>query len=104
MVIVALDKEIIVGCLQLTIIPGLTHMGTLRAQIEGVRVSKPLRGKGIGESLIRHAIGLAQHAGCGIVQLNTDRTRVNAHRFYERLGFIPSHVGMKLNLKTAALE
>jgi ribosomal protein S18 acetylase RimI-like enzyme len=68
MIIVALDKEIVVGCLQLTFIPCLTHMGTPRAQIEGVRVASPLRGKGIGQSLIRHAIELARHNGCGIVQ------------------------------------
>ena len=88
----------VVGCLQLTFIPGLARLGTTRAQIDGVRVDTRHRGQGIGEALTRTAIDLARAAGCGLVQLTTDKSRRDAHRFYERLGFIASHEGMKLTL------
>lgn len=88
----------IAGCLQLTVIAGLSRRGMTRAQIEGVRVSADYRGKGLGEVLMRHAIARAREAGCGLIQLTTDRSRADAHRFYERLGFVASHVGMKLTL------
>ena len=90
---------VIVGCLQLTIIPGLSRRGTKRGLIEAVRVSANSRGLGIGERLVRHAIDIARVAGCGLVQLTTDKSRTDAHRFYERLGFVASHVGMKLELE-----
>ncbi len=88
----------VIGCLQLTFIPGLTRLGMTRAQIEGVRVDESRRGEGIGERLFAHAIEAARAAGCGLVQLTTDASRPDAHRFYERLGFVSSHVGMKLDL------
>ena len=88
----------VVGCLQLTMIPGLSRLGMLRAQIEGVRVDESRRGEGIGEKLFQDAIERARKAGCGLVQLTTDASRPDAHRFYERLGFVASHVGMKLSL------
>ncbi len=88
----------IVGCLQLTLIPGLSHQGALRAQIEAVRVASDLRGRRIGERLVREAIERARAAGSHLVQLTTHTSRRDAHRFYERLGFVPSHVGMKLPL------
>ncbi len=88
----------VVGCLQLTFIPGLARLGATRAQIDGVRVDTRHRGQGIGEALTRNAIDLAREAGCGLVQLTTDKSRRDAHRFYERLGFIASHEGMKLTL------
>jgi ribosomal protein S18 acetylase RimI-like enzyme len=88
----------VVGCLQLTVIPGLSRLGMARAQIEGVRVDAESRGRRIGEKLVLAAIGQARAAGCGLVQLTTDSARVDAHRFYERLGFVASHVGMKLPL------
>lgn len=87
-----------VGMLQLSLIPGLSRRGMMRAQIEGVRVAAGQRNAGIGEELVRHAIDLAREAGCGLVQLTTDKTRADAHRFYERLGFVASHEGMKLAL------
>jgi ribosomal protein S18 acetylase RimI-like enzyme len=93
----AMAKEI-VGCLQLTIIPGLARHGAKRGQIEGVRVSAACRGLGIGERLIRHAIETARAAGCALVQLTSDNSRPDAHRFYERLGFVASHAGFKLLL------
>lgn len=87
-----------VGMLQLSLIPGLSRRGMLRAQIEGVRVAAGQRGGGIGEALVAEAIRLAREAGCGLVQLTTDKSRKDAHRFYERLGFVASHEGMKLGL------
>lgn len=97
-VIVALDNGAVVGCLQLTLIPGLSRLGMLRAQIESVRVAESHRSQGLGEVLFRHAIERAREAGCGLVQLTTDRSRPDALRFYERLGFEASHLGMKLDL------
>lgn len=88
----------VIGCLQLTIIPGLARRGAKRGQIEGVRVSAACRGLGIGERLIRHAIEAARAAGCTLVQLTSDNSRPDAHRFYERLGFVASHAGFKLML------
>jgi ribosomal protein S18 acetylase RimI-like enzyme len=93
-----LDGDI-VGCLQLTIIPGLARLGTTRAQIEGVRVSARHRGQKIGEMMVETAVERARTAGCKLVQLTTDRTRPDAHRFYERLGFVASHIGMKRTLE-----
>lgn len=95
-ILLAMEGEIVVGCLQLIIIPGLARMGMKRAQIEGVRVNKEFRGQGTGEALFREAIAIAKSEGCGMVQLTTDKQRKDAHRFYERLGFAASHEGMKL--------
>ena len=89
----------IAGCLQLTVIHGLSRTGMSRAQIEGVRVAGSHRGQGIGEALFREAIERARAAGCGLVQLTTDKTRPDALRFYEKLGFTASHEGMKLALR-----
>lgn len=97
-IIVAVQGTRVVGCLQLTLIPHLTHTGGWRGQIEGVRVAVDCRGQGIGQQLLRHAIAQAAAAGCRLVQLTSDRSRVAAGRFYERLGFVPSHVGYKLAL------
>lgn len=88
----------VVGCLQLTIIPGVNRLGALRGQVEGVRVSSALRGQKIGETMVRDAIERCRQAGCSLVQLTSDVTRVDAQRFYERLGFTSTHVGMKLTL------
>jgi ribosomal protein S18 acetylase RimI-like enzyme len=88
----------VAGCLQLTVIHGLSRTGMSRAQIEGVRVAGSHRGQGIGEALFREAIERARHEGCGLVQLTTDKARPDALRFYEKLGFTASHEGMKLNL------
>ncbi|MEZ5419317.1 MAG: GNAT family N-acetyltransferase [Vicinamibacterales bacterium] len=97
-VLVADDGGAVVGCLQFTLIPGLSRAGMLRAQVEGVRVAASRRGLGLGESLLRHAIARARDAGCGLVQLTSDVSRADARRFYERLGFQASHVGFKLAL------
>lgn len=88
----------VVGTLQLTFIPGLSRIGATRAQIEAVRVRADQRGAGLGQRLIRWAIDEARRRGCAMVQLTTDASRTDAHRFYERLGFTSTHVGMKLTL------
>lgn len=89
----------VVGCVQLTFIPGLSHQGAVRAQIEGVRVAGSQRGQGLGQKLITHAIDLSRTQGCDMVQLTSDASRTDAQKFYRRLGFTPSHVGMKLSLR-----
>jgi len=89
----------IAGCLQLTMIPGLARKGMTRAQIEGVRVAAAMRGRKIGEALMDEALARARAHDCGLVQLTTDASRTDAHRFYERYGFVASHVGMKLALE-----
>ena len=95
-ILLAIEDQKLVGCLQLTIIPGLARLGMKRAQIEGVRVDRGYRGEGVGEALLKEAIAIAKTEGCGLVQLTTDKQRENAHRFYNRLGFLASHEGMKL--------
>lgn len=89
----------LVATLQLTVIPCMSHGGTMRGQLESVRVHETLRSRGIGERLCRHAIDLAQELGCGIIQLTSDHRRTEARRFYERLGFSVTHHGMKLDLR-----
>ena len=85
----------VVAMLQLTLIPGLSRGGMRRALVEAVRVRADLRGRGIGEALMAHVEQRARAAGCGLIQLTTDRKRLAAHRFYERIGYAPSHIGMK---------
>ena len=97
-ILVAIKDDQVIGCLQLTIITGLSRRGMRRAQIEGVRVSSKHRGAKVGEQLVLHAISRATEAGCGLMQLTSDISRVDAKRFYERLGFQATHVGMKLSL------
>jgi ribosomal protein S18 acetylase RimI-like enzyme len=94
-ILVAEEAGALIGCLQLTFIPGLSHRGRTRAQIEGVRVAAAARGRGVGQRLIEAALNRARDAGCGLAQLTSDVRRTDARRFYERLGFEASHVGMK---------
>jgi ribosomal protein S18 acetylase RimI-like enzyme len=94
---VAEDGEgAVIGCLQLCILPGLSSQGASRALIEDVRVAAHCRSRGIGEQLVQWAVGQARAERCKLVELLTHRTRVDAQRFYKRLGFEPSHVGMTL--------
>ncbi|WP_425435597.1 N-acetyltransferase family protein [Lentzea kentuckyensis] len=95
---VAVAGDEVVGTLQLTFTSGLSRMGMTRATVEAVRVRSDQRGRGLGELLVTWAVDEARARGCGMVQLTTDASRVDAHRFYERLGFTASHVGMKLSL------
>lgn len=92
-----------IGCLQITFIPGLSRRGSLRGQIEGVRVSRDFRGKGYGAKMIAWAIKKCRDRGCRMVQLTSDKKRENAIQFYEKLGFVKSHEGFKLTL-TSVLE
>ncbi|QFU87115.1 GNAT family N-acetyltransferase [Amycolatopsis sp. YIM 10] len=87
-----------VGTLQLSIIHGMARTGASRGQIEGVRVHSSQRGTGLGTTMIQWAIDEAKARGCAIVQLTSDARRTDAHRFYERLGFAPTHTGFKLAL------
>ena len=96
--IVAAIGERVVGCLQLTYIPGLSRQGALRAQIESVRVSGAVRSKGVGATMIDWAIDRARKRGCTILQLTSDASRTEARRFYERLGFEASHIGLKRSI------
>jgi ribosomal protein S18 acetylase RimI-like enzyme len=84
----------VVGCLQLCILPGLSSLGASRALIEDVRVASHCRSRGIGEQLVQWAVAEARGQGCKLVELLTHNTRVDAQRFYARLGFQASHVGM----------
>lgn len=96
MLVAEADGEI-VGCLQLTFIPGLSRRGALRGQIESVRVRATQRGSGLGRMMFEWAISRCREKGCATVQLTADKSRADAHRFYESLGFVASHEGMKLS-------
>jgi ribosomal protein S18 acetylase RimI-like enzyme len=85
---------VVVGCLQLCILPGLSSQGASRGLIEDVRVATRCRGQRIGEQMVRWAIDQARARGCKVVELLTHHTRIDAQRFYARLGFQASHVGM----------
>jgi GNAT superfamily N-acetyltransferase len=88
----------LVATMQLSFIPGLARRGALREQIEAVRVADAWRGRGLGAAMMAWAIAEARRRGCALVQLTSDKSRPGAHRFYERLGFVASHEGMKLAL------
>ena len=85
-----------VGCLQLTFIPGLSRNGMERCQIEGVRIARHLRSKNLGKQMLQWAIATCRDRGCGLVQLFMDKKRLDAHRFYESLGFKANHQGFRL--------
>jgi len=88
----------VMGCLQLTFIPGMSYHGSWIAKVEGVRVDRSLRGLGIGEQMMDAVIAKARARGCKQLQLTTDKRRIDAQRFYARLGLDASHEGMKINL------
>jgi GNAT superfamily N-acetyltransferase len=92
----------VAGVLQLTLIPGLSRGGMLRAQIEAVRVAPGQRGQGLGHALISWAVEEARRAGCGLVQLTSDKRRTDALRFYRSLGFEATHEGFKASLLAPA--
>ena len=94
--VVAESEGRVVGCLQLAILPGLSSQGGLRGLLEDVRVASDCRSRGIGEQLVQWAVTEAKARGCNLVELLTHHTRVDAQRFYERLGFARSHVGMTI--------
>ena len=86
----------IIGCLQISFIPGLSRRGALRGQIESVRVAANVRGNGYGTLMMAWAIEKCREQGCLLVQLTSDKTRKGAQQFYQELGFVPSHEGFKL--------
>jgi GNAT superfamily N-acetyltransferase len=92
-----LDGEV-VGTFHLTVLPGVARRGMTRALIESVHVPSDHRGQGVGSAMMRWAVDESRARGCGLVQLTSNAARTDAHRFYERLGFKPSHVGFKLPL------
>jgi len=96
--LVATKADELIATMQLTVIPGLARVGASRLQIEAVRVRSDNRNGGLGAAMIRWAVEQAPELGCTLVQLTSDAARVDAHRFYERLGFTASHVGFKLSV------
>ena len=98
LLLVAVAGHEIVGTLQLSFLPGLSRRGALRAEIEAVRVGRAHRSRGLGRAMIAWAVEEARCRGCALVQLTSDQSRTEAHRFYSRLGFVASHVGFKLEL------
>lgn len=92
--VVAESEGRVVGCLQLAVLPGLSSQGGIRGLLEEVRVASDCRSRGIGEQLVQWAVAEAKAHGCNLVELLTHQTRIDAQRFYKRLGFTASHVGM----------
>jgi ribosomal protein S18 acetylase RimI-like enzyme len=92
--VVAESEGRVVGCLQLAVLSGISSQGGIRGLLEDVRVASDCRSRGIGEQLMQWAVTEAKARGCNLVELLTHQTRVDAQRFYERLGFTASHVGM----------
>jgi ribosomal protein S18 acetylase RimI-like enzyme len=95
---VTVEDGAVTGCLQLSFIPGLSRLGLWRGQIESVRIAAARRGSGLGRAMFDWAIAECRRRGCGLVQLTTDKARPDALRFYEKLGFVASHEGLKLTL------
>lgn len=98
LLVVAERAGAVVGTFQLSFIPGVSRLGSWRGQIEAVRVAASERGTGLGGQMMEWAISECRRRGCSLVQLTSDKSRADAHRFYERLGFVASHDGFKLNL------
>jgi ribosomal protein S18 acetylase RimI-like enzyme len=92
------DGHEVIGTLQLSFIPGIARMGSWRGQIEAVRIAAHRRDSGLGQKMFEWAISECKSRGCKLVQLTTDKSRIDAHRFYEKLGFKASHEGYKLDL------
>lgn len=92
--VVAESEGRVVGCLQLAVLAGISSQGGVRGLLEDVRVAADCRSRGIGEQLVQWAIAEAKARGCNLVELLTHSSRVDAQRFYKRLGFTASHVGM----------
>ncbi len=101
LLVVARDATgLVVATMQLSFIPGLSRGGATRMQVEAVRVDRSFRAGGLGTAMIEWALDEARRRGAAIAQLTSDRQRDDAHRFYERLGFVASHTGFKLDLRS----
>jgi GNAT superfamily N-acetyltransferase len=98
MMMLAMLGDETVGTIQLTFIPGISGLGTKRCLVEAVHIAPAHRSKGLGSQMIQWAIDQARQRGCGMVQLTSNKKRLDAHRFYERLGFLKSHEGFKYYL------
>lgn len=98
LLVVCEHEGALVGTMQITFIAGLSRRAATRALIEGVRIQRDARGTGLGTRMMAWAIAQARNHGCAMVQLTTDASRVDAHRFYERLGFEKTHIGFKMML------
>lgn len=98
LIVAKLDGKV-VGTLHLMFLPSISYQGQLRAQVESVRVDRQYQNQGIGSDMMKWTIERAKERGAHMVQLTSHKSRQDAHRFYERLGFKGSHLGMKLNLK-----
>jgi ribosomal protein S18 acetylase RimI-like enzyme len=98
LLLVAEREGQVIGTAQLSFMPGLSHRGMLRADVEAVRIHSDARGEGLGSTLITHCIEEARSRGCGMIQLTSNASRTDARRFYERLGFTASHIGFKMSL------
>lgn len=88
---VAEQDGAVVGCLQISFIPGISRRGMMRGQIESVRIATQVRGQGVGRCILEWAVEICRQRGCGLIQLTTDRSRPDALRFYEEFGFVASH-------------
>ena len=97
LIVAEMDGKVI-GTLQLMFLPSISYQGGTRAQVESVRVVQHLRGQGIGAEMMEWALARARQRGCHMMQLTSHKSREDAHRFYERLGFTKSHIGMKISL------
>ncbi|MDF0488987.1 GNAT family N-acetyltransferase [Sphingomonas sp. H39-1-10] len=100
--VVAEFEGLVVGTVQIAVLPGLSRKGASRGHLEAVRIASDMRGQGLGAELVHWAVEQCRAAGCGMVQLTTQRDRIDAHRFYERLGWERSHIGYKLHLRGIA--
>ncbi|MBI1299458.1 GNAT family N-acetyltransferase [bacterium] len=98
LIVVENDDGVAIGSMQLSFLPGISHRGAWRVQIEGVRVAAGFRSGGIGRRMILWAIERARERGCRMVQLTSNKSRLDAIRFYQKLGFVVSHEGLKLDL------
>lgn len=98
LLVVCEQDEAIAGTMQLSFIAGLSRKGATRALVEAVRIHRDARGTGLGTRMMEWAIDEARRRDCAMIQLTTDKTRADAHRFYERLGFEATHIGYKMTL------
>jgi GNAT superfamily N-acetyltransferase len=96
--VVAEDREMVIGSLEILVVPNLSHKGLPWALVENVIVDESRRQAGVGRKLMEYAISRAKQAGCYRISLSSNNSRKDAHRFYEALGFKGSSIGFRLYL------